>query len=276
MIGISSIQEYMFCPLKLFLRDNLEENFEDKIFVKKAIKRIRLDVMDLLHRNIRGLNKQMDLGEIKEYLTRNIKHIVKESLNLIEQRNDVLSEEFNEIKDELLNEIDFEIDLLALKSYKAMQSLDKDGGDISEMFFPSAMYNYLIKDKTLEIIGSCDKIEIIEGRYFPIDFKNSIPPYQGVWDGDAIKLAANAILIEQEFDTEVFVGYIDYLKLGERRQVVMDSKIRKSLFKILHEVKEIIFEGQIPDVTPNLSKCSKCEYCEICNESSKVDDNDLD
>jgi CRISPR-associated exonuclease Cas4 len=76
---------------------------------------------------------------------------------------------------------------------------------------------------------------------------------------------ANAMLIEQEFDTEVFVGFIDYVKICQRRPVVMDSKLRKSFFKVIHEIKEIIDEEITPDLTFNMKKCSKCFYFDICN-----------
>ncbi|KZX15598.1 CRISPR-associated protein Cas4 [Methanobrevibacter curvatus] len=264
MISLSSIQEYMFCPLKLFLRNNVDNNQEDSILINKTIKRIRIDIQDLLHRNIRGLKKEMDVEEIKEYLSRNIKDTTIESLNILKERSDVLESEYKEIKDDLMNDISFSVDLLSVQVKNAMKNLEEDGSEISEMFFPTALYNYLIKDNGLEVIGSCDKIEIVEGRYIPIDIKNSIPPVQGVWDGDAIKLVANAMLIEQEFDTEVFVGYIDYLKLGQKRQVIMDSKLRKSLFKVLHQVKEILYEGIAPEIKSTPGKCSKCEYYDIC------------
>ncbi len=39
------------------------------------------------------------------------------------------------------------------------------------MFFPNCMYSYLMKDKQLDLVGICDKIEIIDGKYYPISFK---------------------------------------------------------------------------------------------------------
>ena len=59
----------------------------------------------------------------------------------------------------------------------------------------------------------CDKIEIIDGKYYPISIKGSNPPIKGVWDQDAIELVAHAILLEEEFETEVFVGFVDYEKI---------------------------------------------------------------
>ena len=73
---------------------------------------------------------------------------------------------------------------------------------IIDMFFPNCMYSYLLKDPQLELIGICDKIEIIDGKYYPIIIKNSNPPIKGVWNQDSLELVAHAILLEEEFDTE--------------------------------------------------------------------------
>ena len=93
---------------------------------------------------------------------------------------------------------------------------------------------------------------------------HSTPPIKGVWDQDAIDLATNAILIEEEFETEVFVGFIDYTKINERRPVVMDVNIRKALFDIINEVKDIEYNKKVPTVKINDKKCGNCKYKNIC------------
>ena len=108
------------------------------------------------------------------------------------------------------------------------------------------------------------RVEIIDGKYYPISIKHSTPPIKGVWDQDAIDLATNAILIEEEFETEVFVGFIDYTKINERRPVVMDVNIRKALFDIINEVKDIEYNKKVPTVKINDKKCGNCEYKNIC------------
>ena len=110
----------------------------------------------------------------------------------------------------------------------------------------------------------CDKIEIIDGKYYPISIKSSNPPIKGVWDQDAIELVAHAILLEEEFETEVFVGFIDYEKIGDRRPVVMDVNLRKGLFDIMREVKEITENKKLPNVKKNIKKCEICEYKDMC------------
>ena len=47
-----------------------------------------------------------------------------------------------------------------------MNSLGKDGQQVVEMFFPNCMYTYLIRDPQIDLIGVCDKIEIINGHYY--------------------------------------------------------------------------------------------------------------
>lgn len=264
MISISSIREYMFCPRKFYLRHNLDKESEENVFLNKRIKQIRIDVFDLIQRNVRGLKVEMNLKEIKNHLKRTIKEVLESSLNFLKEQYKI-GDEIDKIRVEIINEACFIIDILSLKSLKAMQSLESDGQKIAEIFFPTSMYSYLIRDQNLEIIGSCDKIEIIDGRYYPINIKTSNPPVAGVWDSDAIELVANAMLIEQEFDSEVFVGFIDYVKIYERRPVVMDSKLRKGLFKVLHEINEIMDGDLIPETKYVLKKCKNCYYNKLCN-----------
>ena len=110
------------------------------------------------------------------------------------------------------NETYFNIKNHALKSKQAMELLGKNGFAIVDMFFPNCLYSYHLKDSKLEVTGLCDKIEIVDGKYYPISIKHSTPPIKGVWDQDAIDLAANAILIEEEFETAFKAIYNAFVK----------------------------------------------------------------
>jgi len=266
MISISSIRTYMFCPLKLYLQHSVGEDVNNEFILNKTIKELRIDLQDLFQRNLRRLKIDMNLDEIEENLAKNIEEYIKNSMELL--KNSISEEDkISEIENGITDETFFNLKILSLKAQKAMISNDKDGNQIAELFFPSSMYSYLMKDDQLEIIGSCDKIEIIDGRYFPINIKSSNPPIKGVWDSDAIELVANAFLIEQEFNTEVFVGFIDYLKLADKRPVVMDAELRKSLFRILNEIKNILYGDTVPEVNINSKKCNNCDYNEICHQN---------
>ena len=283
----------MFCPLKLYFQSNIDEDVEEDYFISKTLKDLRIDIQDILHKNLRHIKKDMDENEIEKRLSIGISNQVKTTFEIIEEINDkeetdesnlkkdedieFIDEEkkekekdsnnLNEIKKELINEINLNIKILSLKVSQSMKVLEKDGGEIQNLFFPTSMYNYLIRDIGLDLIGVIDKIEVEKGNYFPISLKSSNPPVNGVWDGDFMEAIANALLIEQEFNTYVTVAYIDYLKIADRRAVIIDTDARKSFFKVLTSVNKIVENGEIPTVKTGLKKCENCEYKELCNNS---------
>ena len=283
----------MFCPLKLYFQSNIDEDVEEDYFISKTLKDLRIDIQDILHKNLRHIKKDMDENEIEKRLSIGISNQVKTTFEIIEEINDkedidesnlkkdeeieFIDEEkkekekdsnnLNEIKKELINEINLNIKILSLKVAQSMKVLDRDGSEIQNLFFPTSMYNYLIRDIGLDLIGVIDKIEVEKGNYFPISLKSSNPPINGVWDGDFMEAIANALLIEQEFNTYVTVAYIDYLKIADRRAVIIDTDARKSFFKVLTSVNKIVENGEIPTVKTGLKKCENCEYKELCDNS---------
>lgn len=309
MISVSTIKSYMFCPLKLYFQSNIDEEVEDDYFISKTLKDLRMDIQDLLQKNLRHIKKDMDEKEIEKRLAIGINNQIKTTFDIIEEiseknkskENDEEEDEIKnlkkqdeiefidennekvqnnpnedknedeekikELKKELINEINLNLKILSLKVAQSMKIFDKDGDELQGLFFTSSMYNYLIRDIGLDLIGLIDKIEVEKGNYFPISLKSSNPPMRGVWDGDFMEAIANALLIEQEFNTYVTVAYVDYLKIGERRSVIIDTDARKSFFKVLTSVNRIVENGEIPTVKTNLKKCENCEYKELCDNS---------
>ena len=282
----------MFCPLKLYFQSNIDEDVEEDYFISKTLNDLRIDIQDILHKNLRHIKKDMDENEIEKRLSIGINNQIKATFEIIEEINDkeetdeinlkkdedieFIDEEneeerendnLKELKKELINEINLNLKILSLKVAQSMKVLDRDGSEIQNLFFPTSMYNYLIRDIGLDLIGVIDKIEVEKGNYFPISLKSSNPPINGVWDGDFMEAIANALLIEQEFNTYVTVAYVDYLKIATRRAVIIDTDARKSFFKVLTNVNKIIEKGEIPTVKTGLKKCENCEYKELCDNS---------
>ena len=261
MMSISSIKTHMYCPMKLYIQNHIdvEENKDYQLAIE--IKKLKIDIQDLIQKNMRKIKKEMELTEIENILSENIDPYIESTTDAIKSMD--LGIDDHQIT-EIMNDAHFNIKITALKIKQAMNILDKHAFEIIDMFFPNCMYSYLLKDTQLELIGMCDKIEIIDGKYYPVAIKSSNPPIKGVWDQDAVELVAYAILLEEEFDTEVFVGFVDYEKIGDRRPVVMDVNLRKGLFDVIREVKEIIDNKKLPNVKMNDKKCVKCEYNAIC------------
>ncbi|MBE6509349.1 MAG: CRISPR-associated protein Cas4 [Methanobrevibacter sp.] len=261
MLNISSIKTHMYCPMKLYIQNHidLEENTDFQLSIE--IKKLKIDIRDLIQKNMRKIKKEMSLIEIESILSENIDSYIESTTKAIESMDlDIKEEQITEI----INDSYFNIKITALKIKQAMTIMNKNAFAIIDMFFPNSMYSYLLKDPQLQLIGMCDKIEIIDGTYYPVSIKGSSPPVKGVWDQDAIELVAYAILLEEEFDTEVYVGFVDYEKIGDRRPVVMDVNLRKALFEVIREVKEITENKKVPTIRKNPRKCEKCEYINIC------------
>lgn len=261
MINISSIKTHMYCPMKLYIENHVDSDKKNDFQLAIELKKLKIDLKDLMQKNLRKIKKEMDLDEIENILSENIDSYIKSSAKSIKAMD--LGLEDSQIT-EIIENNDFDIKMLALKAKQTMEILKKDGFAINDVFFPNCMYSYLLKDRQLELIGMCDKIEIVDGKYYPVAIKSSNPPLKGIWDQDAIELVAYAILIEEDFDTEVFVGFVDYEKIGERRPVVMDVNLRKGLFEVIKEVREIIDNKKLPNVRKSDKKCGNCEYKNIC------------
>ena len=261
MINISSIKTHMYCPMKLYIQNHVDTTKNEDFQLTIEIKKLKIDISDIIQKNMRKIKKDMGLVQIEHILSQNIDSYIKSTADsIISMDLDLENEQINQLIDDAY----FSIKITALKIKQAMTILDKNAFAITDMFFPNSMYSYLLKDSQLELIGMCDKIEIIDGKYYPISMKSSNPPLKGVWDQDAIELVAYAILLEEEFETEVFVGFVDYEKIGDRRPVVMDVNLRKGLFEVIREVKEITDNKKLPNVRMNSKKCGNCEYKEIC------------
>lgn len=251
----------MYCPMKLYIQTHMDTGENKNYQLAIEIKKLKIDIQDLIQKNMRKIKKDMNLDEIEHALSDSIDSYIESTINAIKAMDfEIKNEQINEIIDSTY----FNIKMTALKIKQTMTILNKNAFEITDMFFPNCMYSYLLKDTSLGLIGICDKIEIIDGRYYPVIIKNSNPPVKGVWDQDAIELVSCAILLEEEFDTEVFVGFVNYEKIGERRPVVMDVNLRKGLFDIIREVKEIMENKKFPNVKKSIKKCENCEYKDIC------------
>lgn len=267
MISLSSIKNYMYCPRKLYIQENMINEESNSLEFYNELKRVRMDINELIYRNMRQLKSKMIIKEIESTLSSEIPEYIENRFDDFFMGDYGLADdEMEDYYSDLIDQTYFDIKLLAIKSKKAMQLLDKEGIAIADMFFPSCLYNHYMNDTQLDIVGIADKIEIIDGMYYPVIYKNTVPPLTGVWDSDAIELASLSLLIENEFDSEVFIGFVEYQKLGERRTVVIDVNIRKALFEVINEISEVKLSKRLPKVKINKNKCRNCKNREICEK----------
>ncbi len=246
-VRVSMIPEFFFCPLKLYLvgdKQRINDNIKKSKVWRRVYNSFRRGIKDASPRIKRG----MKLDEIES--------ILKNEINV---RN-------HEGADEILNILKMEVKMNSLKIKRFMDVTGEEGENIIEYIVPSSLDEYRIYDDSLQLSGKIHRIEIMNGDYYPVKIKIGIPPLKGVWDSDALEIAAYGLLIENEFDKEVPIGFVDYIKVGERRVVAIDYELREAFFNIIDEIKRIIEKKELPVISPNMRKCEKCDIRDVCPE----------
>ena len=77
----------MFCPLKLYFQSNIDEEVEEDYFISKTLKDLRLDLQDLLAKNLRHVKKDMSYDEIEKRLSNGISKQIKITFDILEEVN---------------------------------------------------------------------------------------------------------------------------------------------------------------------------------------------
>ena len=117
----------MYCPMKLYLKTHVDISQNNEYQLYNEIKNLKIDIQDLLQKNMRKLKKSMDLNEIETALSQNIAAYTENNIDTIKNlKLDITQEQIGEITDETY----FNIKILSLKAKKAMNILDKNGMEI--------------------------------------------------------------------------------------------------------------------------------------------------
>ena len=102
----------MYCPLKLYLQNEINEKINGELLLNKTIKELKIDLQDLFQRNLRRLKQDMEIDEIEKHLSKNIEEYIKNSVAILENTdlryNDIDKIANNNSMDKI-NELKYEI-----------------------------------------------------------------------------------------------------------------------------------------------------------------------
>jgi CRISPR-associated exonuclease Cas4 len=118
--------------MKLYIKTHVDTRENEDYQLAIEIKKLKIDIQDLIHKNMRKIKKDMELPEIEEKLSENIESYIESSINSIMDLG-LESSQINEIIDNAY----FNIKITALKIKQAMTILDKNAYAITDMFFPN-------------------------------------------------------------------------------------------------------------------------------------------
>lgn len=265
MIRVSSIHEFVYCPAKMYLNHLKGSNAQNsKVVCGKLVHEIRRGYEEITRQNMWRIKENINLEDIFSTIFDEIPQFIAKISKKYEDKynldHSILKSVCNDLKDDMKLESQF----LSLKVKRILNATSRRGGEIAEMFFPQYLMEFSLQSKELNLKGKIDKIEVINGIYYPVEVKNGIPPSKGVWLADALQIAAYAALMDYELNKEVLVGFVDYIKICERRPVVVNSVLYQKLFGVLDDIITMFEKEEIPEFKLNKNKCEKCEYVDIC------------
>lgn len=176
MIPVTMIREYLYCPLKVYLEMH-DENIKSYPPTTNISHDALIGFEELIKRNLWHLNGEMQVKEILEELLKDIPEFL-DNVNL--QYQDVeLVDNVNNNFDILKEDLKFNSWLIAIKTQKMLKT-GLTGAEVVNLLFPPSLLEFKIEDKENGLLGQIDKIEIVDGVYYPIKIKTNLPPLKGV------------------------------------------------------------------------------------------------
>jgi len=113
------------------------------------------------------------------------------------------------------------------------------------------------------LTGTPNKIIKIEGELAPSLIRAGKPPENGVWWFERLRLAGYSLLIEDNYDTIVNRGFVEYLGYGRLREIKIHTRERRMALNIVHKIQKIYHKQVIPE-KPSDAPCERCENKEVC------------
>ena len=102
----------MYCPMKLYLKTHVDISQNNEYQLYNEIKNLKIDIQDLLQKNMRKLKKSMDLNEIETALSQNIAAYTENNIDTIKNLKLGITQEQT---DEIVDETYFNIKILILR-----------------------------------------------------------------------------------------------------------------------------------------------------------------
>lgn len=130
-----------------------------------------------------------------------------------------------------------------------------------------------ISSRKLGLSGQCDVVEFhqningvslfgYEGKWnpVPVEYKHGTPKENSA---DELQLCAQAICLEEMFQTDIPDGYLYYGETRRRSHVEFTEGLRQEVEKTAKEMHELFLRGYTPNVKP-AKKCKACSLENLC------------
>lgn len=130
-----------------------------------------------------------------------------------------------------------------------------------------------ISSRELGVSGQCDVVEFhqnekgielfgYDGKWHPVpvEYKHGSPKEN---NADELQLCAQAICLEEMFQTSIPDGYLYYEENRRRSHVELTESLREEVKKTTKEMHELFQRGHTPNVKPG-KHCKACSLEHLC------------
>ena len=115
----------------------------------------------------------------------------------------------------------------------------------------------------LGLSGKLDLLIISPKGFFPVDFKYTRGrPHRN----HVVQLAGYALLVEENFQTQVETGFIYLAPVQQVVAVANSRQLKEQTLNRLVEIRAIIRDGILPAATPVRARCEECEFRNFCGD----------
>jgi len=124
-------------------------------------------------------------------------------------------------------------------------------------------FHVSLHSERLGLSGKMDLLIVSEQGYFPVDFKYTRGrPHRN----HISQLAGYAVLVEEQYQTEVETGFIYLAPVGELVAIKITQELKKEVAERLAMIRDMVREELLPPPTPMRARCSECEFRNYCGD----------
>lgn len=155
-----------------------------------------------------------------------------------------------------------------LKTYKMEQGaqkheqLQKMASNAEE--YAQKYYNIYLTDPEIGLVGLIDYFEFDGKEAYPVEIKSGNIPPEGLENAHKCQVAAQAMLIEKNFDFLVKMVRVYYSKHDKVVDYPIGIEDRQKVLKIIVEINKMLASERIPVPTNDKGKCVDCECQKYC------------
>jgi len=122
-----------------------------------------------------------------------------------------------------------------------------------------------LASRRLGLSGIADLVELHKDgtswQPYPVEYKRGRPKAHRA---DEVQLCAQAICLEEMFDTSIEEGALYYGKTRRRITIAIDEQLRGLTKQIATNVRNMIASGQTPAPSYDKRKCGACSLNDLC------------